>query len=175
MAGFDGHTVLFRDGTRESFDVVIAATGYVTTLPFIDCRLLGADAATGMPNLFLNLLHPIRDDIAVVGLIQPDSGQWGITDIQAKLVARMARAARGSPQASSWLYARRQRPTPPTRISYVDSPRHALEVEHYSYRRELERIVAALDRRLRHAVTPPRAEGRSCSGSAMTRKSRCRS
>ena len=175
VAGFDGHTVLFRDCTRESFDVVIAATGYVTTLPFIDCRLLGADAATGMPNLFLNLLHPIRDDIAVVGLIQPDSGQWGITDIQAKLVARMARAARESPQASSWLYARRQQPTPPARIHYVDSPRHALGVEHYSYRRELERIVAALDRRLRHAVTPPRAEGRSCSGSAMTRKSRCRS
>jgi len=153
VAGFDGPTVVFRDGTRESFDVVIAATGYVTTFPFIDCRLLGADTASGIPNLFLNLLHPVRDDIAVVGLIQPDSGQWGITDIQAKLVARMARAARGSPQASGWLYARRQRPTPPARIRYVDSPRHALEVEHYSYRCELERIVAALDRRLRHSIS----------------------
>ena len=90
MAAFDGCGVVFRDGRREDFDVVIAATGYQTTLPFIDCRLLGADPADGMPRLFMNLLHPGRDDIAVVGLIQPDSGQWGITDVQARLVAGMA-------------------------------------------------------------------------------------
>jgi hypothetical protein len=97
----------------------------------------------------MNLLHPTRDDIAVVGLIQPDSGQWGITDVQAQLVARMALADRASPAAAAWLYARRQRPEPTPTIRYLDSPRHALEVEHSSYRRELERIVAAMDRRLR--------------------------
>ena len=149
VVAFDGSEVVFHDGRRETVDVVICATGYRPTLPFIDCRLLGAAAADGVPSLFMNLLHPTRDDIAVVGLIQPDSGQWGITDVQAKLVARMALAARIAPRAAGWLYARRQRPARPNPIRYVDSPRHTLEVEHFSYRRELERIVTALEARLR--------------------------
>jgi hypothetical protein len=150
VAAFDGPAVVFRNGRREEFDVVICATGYQTTLPFIDGRLLGADTADGVPRLFMNLLHPTRDDIAVVGLIQPDSGQWGITDVQARLVAGMASAARESPAASAWLYARRQRPTRPNPIRYLASPRHTLEVEHFTYRRELERLVAAMDRRRRN-------------------------
>jgi hypothetical protein len=109
----------------------------------------------------MNLLHGRRDDIAVVGLIQPDSGQWGLTDLQAKLVARMATAAARSPKAAGWLYAVRQRPEPASPIRYVDSPRHALEVEHHAYRRRLERLIAALERRLRGASqTERRGRGR---------------
>jgi cation diffusion facilitator CzcD-associated flavoprotein CzcO len=109
VAAFAGPTVTFRDGRQADFDVVICATGYQTTLPFIDSRLLDADTPDGVPRLFMNLLHPRRDDIAVVGLIQPDSGQWGITDVQSRLVAGMALAARESPRAAGWLCARRQR------------------------------------------------------------------
>jgi cation diffusion facilitator CzcD-associated flavoprotein CzcO len=152
LAAFDGQAVLFKDGQRKEFDVVICATGYEMTLPFIDSRLLGSDNSGGIPRLFMNLLHPSRDDIAVVGLIQPDSGQWGITGVQAQLVASMARAARDAPWASAWLYARRQRPPRPTPIRYIDSPRHALEVEHFSYRKQLERLVTALDRRIRTSM-----------------------
>jgi hypothetical protein len=149
---FSGHEVEFADGRRGAFDIVICATGYRPTHPFIDARLLSADTPDGLPRLFLNLLHPARDDIAVVGLIQPDSGQWGITDLQSQLVARMAVAARRAPRAAAWLYAARQRRLPAP-ITYVASPRHALEVEHFSYRRRLERLITAMDRRLRRART----------------------
>jgi cation diffusion facilitator CzcD-associated flavoprotein CzcO len=151
VTAFDGQAVLFKDGGREEVDVVICATGYETTLPFIDSRLLGAAAPDTTPQLFMNLLHPTRDDIAVVGLIQPDSGQWGITGVQAQLVASMARAAREAPRAAAWLYARRQRRPRHPPIRYIDSPRHALEVEHFSYRNQLERLVTALERRIRRA------------------------
>ncbi|MEI6240853.1 MAG: NAD(P)-binding domain-containing protein [Planctomycetia bacterium] len=146
VAAFAGDEVVFTDGSRAAFDVVICATGYRIEHPFIAPEHLAAHA--GIPRLFLNLLHPTRDDIAVVGLIQPDSGQWGITDVQARLVARMARATRGAPRAAAWLYRQRQRPTDPAPIRYVDSPRHRLEVEHFSYRRRLERLVRGMDRRL---------------------------
>jgi cation diffusion facilitator CzcD-associated flavoprotein CzcO len=149
VAAFAGHEAVFRDGNRESFDVVICATGYRISHPFIDARLLGGDAAEAVPRLFLHLLHRDRDDVAVVGLIQPDSGQWGITDLQAALVARMACASRHAARAAAWLHRVRQRPEPTPPIRYVDSPRHALEVEHFSYRRRLERLLASLDRRLR--------------------------
>jgi len=149
VAAFDGRDVTFRDGSREAFDVVIAATGYRISHPFLDARLLGGDTSDATPRLFMNLLPRDRDDIAVVGLIQPDSGQWGITDLQAAVVARMAAAARSSPRAAAWLYRVRQRPETAAPIRYVDSPRHVLEVEHYSYRRRLERLITSLDRRLR--------------------------
>jgi hypothetical protein len=153
IAAFDGHDVVFRDGTREAFDVVISATGYRISHPFLDARLLGGNTPDATPRLFMNLLPRDRDDIAVVGLIQPDSGQWGITDLQAALVARMAAAARSSTRAAAWLYRTKQRHEPRPRIRYVDSPRHALEVEHYSYRRRLECLIASLDRRLRRDQT----------------------
>ena len=149
VAACDGDTVTFRDGSREAFDIVICATGYHTVLPFIDARLLGADAADGVPRLFLNMLHRDRDDVAVVGLIQPDSGQWGITDRQARLVAQMAVAARLGGRAAAWFARQRRRADISQPVAYVDSPRHLLEVEHFSYRQRLERLITALDRRLR--------------------------
>ena len=146
-----GDTAEFADGGREPFDVVICATGYRVDLPFIAPEHLDADGE-GCPRLFMNLLHPTRDDVAVVGLIQPDSGQWGLTDLQAQLVARMAVAARVAPQASAWLYRARSRPRPAP-VRYVDSPRHRLEIEHFSYGRTLRRLIAAMDRRIRMAAT----------------------
>ena len=157
VTAFAGENVVFADGRREPFDVVICATGYRIEHPFIAPEHVNVQ--DGVPRLFLNLLHPTRDDIAVVGLIQPDSGQWGITDVQAGLVARMALAARRSPPAAAWLYRERQRPPRRGPIRYVDSPRHALEVEHFSYRRRLERLVRSMDRRLFRAAVPAAAAG----------------
>ena len=154
VAAFAGAEVAFTDGTRATFDVVICATGYRIEHPFIADEHLAARG--GGPGLFLNLLHPVHDDIAVVGLIQPDSGQWGITDVQSRLVARMALAARGAPRAAAWLYRARQRPERPGPIHYVASPRHRLEVEHFAYRRRLERLVRGMDRRLVRELEPAR-------------------
>jgi len=109
----------------------------------------------------MTLLPPVRADSAGVGLIQPDSGLWGLADLQARLVARMAVAARADRKAAAWLYARRQLPPEPPPLRYLDSPRHTFEVEHFWYRRRLERLVRGMDRRLRRgprvAPGPPPA------------------
>jgi hypothetical protein len=167
VARFDGDHVVFVDGRREPFDIVICATGYKTVLPFVDGRHLGGEAPDAVPRLFLNLLHPTRDDIAVVGLIQPDSGQWGLTDLQGRLVAAMAAAAQRAPRAAAWLYTQRQRPPRGAAIHYVDSPRHRLEVEHFAYRRHLQRLIKGMERRLR---IPHSAAGRKPPHSAAGRK-----
>ncbi len=146
VAAFAGESAVFADGRREQFDVVICATGYRIEHPFIAPEHLCTH--DGCPQLSFNLLHPTRDDIAVVGLIQPDSGQWGLTDLQSQLVARMALAAGRSPRASAWLYRQRQCRAAAAAIRYLDSPRHRLEVEHFAYRKKLERLIASMDRRL---------------------------
>jgi hypothetical protein len=146
-----GDVATFADGSQERFNVVICATGYVLSLPFIDATHL--HPVNGAPRLFLHTLHPTRDDIAVCGLIQPDSGQWGLTDLQGQLIARMALATERSPRAAAFLHRKRGRPGDgiprPAGIDYVDSPRHRFEVEHHAYRRRLERLITATDRRLR--------------------------
>lgn len=146
---FDGDVVEFSDGRREPVDVVIAASGYHLTLPGIAPALLNSHA--GLPRLFLHLLHPTASDLAVVGMIQPDSGQWGLTDLQAQVVARMILAERAAPRARAWLARQRRRQPVLSPIRYLDSPRHALEVEHFRYAQHLRRLISGLDRRLRQA------------------------
>jgi cation diffusion facilitator CzcD-associated flavoprotein CzcO len=144
VARLDGKTVHFVDGTSEEFDVIIYATGFKTSFPFIDTAHL--NWREGRPDLYLNIFHPERDDIFCVGLIQPDSGQWGIVDDQALLVAKylvglkqhsaktLAFKRLKDSNDQAWRRGRK----------YLDSPRHRLEVEHFSYRRELQRRVRGL-------------------------------
>ena len=100
----------------------------------------------------MHLLHPEANDLAVVGMIQPDSGQWGITDLQSQVIARMILANRIAPRAEAWLKKQRKQTLNNHSIQYVKSPRHALEVEHFSYSQRLKRLISGLNRRLRHAA-----------------------
>jgi cation diffusion facilitator CzcD-associated flavoprotein CzcO len=149
IARFEGNTAVFADGRHERIDVVIAATGYQLTFPKIS--ILEPKVGHSVPELFMHFLHPEVNDIAVVGMIQPDSGQWGITDLQSQVVARMILADRRAPRAKTWLQKQRQRSSGDHSIRYIDSPRHELEVEHFSYSKRLKKLIDGMNRRLRHA------------------------
>jgi cation diffusion facilitator CzcD-associated flavoprotein CzcO len=146
VAELCGDEVRFVDGTREPFDVIVYATGYNITFPFLDRALL--NWRDGRPQLFLNVFHPTDDDLFVLGLIQPDSGQFGLVDYQARLVAKFITACDArTPQAAEF---RRLKSASTADLSggvhYVDSPRHLLEVEHYSYRERLKELLAQFER-----------------------------
>jgi hypothetical protein len=97
--------------------------------------------------LYLNIFHPDRDDLLFAGLIQPDSGQFGLVDDQARLIAAYVRGlAAGHPAARRLQAEKRRQAGPPLGggIRYVASPRHLLEVEHFSYGRRLRRWIARL-------------------------------
>ncbi len=141
VVGVDDHTVHFSDGTRSEFDVIVHATGFKITIPFIDRDELNWQA--DRPELYLNVFHPERDDLFIAGLIQPDSGQWGLVDCQAQLIAKfLQHADAGSPRAA-WFREQKRRPRKEP-IRYVPSSRHLLEVEHFSYSRQLERLIKKL-------------------------------
>lgn len=142
IAELCGEEVLFADGTRASVDVLICATGFNITFPFIDREHLNWHG--GRPELYLNVFHPRYDTLCVAGLIQPDSGSWGLVDYQARLIARYFRAVDNEPQVAERFRRRKAQPGKPLSagIRYVDSPRHLLEVEHFSYRRTLEKQLA---------------------------------
>jgi len=136
-----GEQVRFIDGSQERIDVIIYATGFRITIPFIDRALL--NWKDGRPELFLNVFHPQRDDLFVAGLIQPDSGQWGLVDLQAQLIAAYLRALDTAASKARWFARQKRRPNSNLSggVRYIRSPRHLLEVEHFSYRRRLKRLI----------------------------------
>lgn len=144
VRALDGDGVEFVDGSREALDLIIYATGFKLSFPFLDREHLNWQ--DDRPDLYLNVFHPHRDDLFVVGLIQPDSGQFGLVDYQSQLVAAYIQGLdQQRPAAERFrLEKRSSRASLDGGIRYVHSPRHLVEVEHYSYQRELQRRIKHL-------------------------------
>jgi len=144
VARLDGRRVEFVDGSFEEIDLILWATGFQISFPFIDRELLAW--RDGAPDLYLHVFHRDRDDLFCLGLIQPDSGQFGLVDRQAELVARYIRARERQTPGGERFARERRAASPPLSggVRYLDSPRHRLEVEHFGYRRLLERHIARL-------------------------------
>jgi len=139
VARLDGRTVYFADGTSVEVDVIVFATGFLIRFPFLADRHLNWE--NGKPRLYLHVFHPLYDTMFVAGLIQPDSGQFGLVHWQTAAAARFAReAAEGRAEAGA-LRNRKANPSDDTGngIRYADSTRHHVEVEHWSYRKKLQR------------------------------------
>lgn len=142
IAELCGNEVRFTDGSREPIDAIVYCSGYRISFPFIDRQHLNYQAER--PNLYLNVFHPTNDTLAVCGLIQPDSGQFGLVDYQSQLIARFFVALDCDKNAAETF--RGLRTSEPCDLAggirYVQSSRHLLEVEHFSYRRTLQKHIA---------------------------------
>jgi len=139
-----GGEVVFADDSSEQIDLLVYATGFRIVFPFIDHALL--NWRNGHPSLYLNVFHPTYDTLFVVGLIQPDSGQWGLEDRQARAIARfIQRQDEGSPRARRFReLKRRGQENYSGGVRYKESTRHYVEVEHHSYRKRLDAAAAQL-------------------------------
>lgn len=141
---FDGPRVTFTDATTEEIDLLVYATGFQIVFPFMDRDLL--NWTRDHPSLYLNVFHPTYDNLFVVGLIQPDSGQWGLADRQARAIARfVTQLDRHSPKAERFRRLKRAgQENYGGGVHYKESTRHYVEVEHHSYRKRLDAAAAQL-------------------------------
>jgi len=87
VRAFEGRKVVFADGSREEVDVVLAATGYRFTLPFLSREVLGADPED-LP-LFRGVMHPRRHDLFVVGVMKAICSIWPRSEQQMAFVAAL--------------------------------------------------------------------------------------
>jgi hypothetical protein len=135
-----GDVVRFRDGSEIPIDLIITATGYRVSFPFLDDRLVLDEKQS--PKLFLNAFHPQYDNFFVAGMLQPNSGLWGLVDRQAQLMAAFIVAQQRDPAKADWFRKLKREKTDLSRgIEFVDSPRHKLEVEYFSYRERLKKLL----------------------------------
>ncbi|MDE4096993.1 NAD(P)-binding domain-containing protein [Phaeobacter gallaeciensis] len=82
----DGKVVHFTDGSSSEYDMILAATGYKLHYPFIDKELLNWQGDA--PHLYLNAMHPARDDLFVLGMVEASGLGWQGRHEQAEMVAR---------------------------------------------------------------------------------------
>ncbi len=82
---FEGDRVVFTDGSSEPVDLVVWATGYRVSIPFLSARWLGGDPEE-LP-LYKRVFHLEDPSLAFVGLMQSTGAALPVVEAQAKLAA----------------------------------------------------------------------------------------
>jgi len=158
IAGYDGNRVLFKDGTAETIDTIVFATGYQPVIPFIDESLVFAP--DGRPRLHLNVVHPEHEGLFAAGLAQANGSMWRLSDYQGQLIANLIVAGKHAPESARQVRSMLAACAAASRDrTFVASDRHRLEVNYYDYRRLMKRLIRRFGhmRRLRFDPSRPLA------------------
>lgn len=129
---FDGQLVHFTDGESETYDAIIACTGFVISHPFFDPKLI--DYSSGRVPLYLKMIHPRLDNLHFIGLFQPLGCIWPAAELQSKLMAKRLRG-QWSPPADLDGAIRRELEHPD--VEQIDTPRHTITVDYPVFRKRL--------------------------------------
>lgn len=100
VAELCGDHVRFADGSAEAVDVIVYATGYRVSFPFLDPSLLTWSELA--PELYLHAFHPRHDDLFVAGMVESvDGGNWRLFAAQAELIAAFVAATEAEPERAA--------------------------------------------------------------------------
>jgi len=143
----EGQRVHFADGSIETVDAIIYATGYHVRFPFFDSGVVPLDG-NDLP-LFLRIFPLHRADLCFVGLAQPVGAVMPLAEAQAKLIARLLSGSYDLPDL-----AERTRRTERERAEmfarYVPSRRHTMQIDYDEYLASLAEETKAGQIRARH-------------------------
>lgn len=133
---FEGREVVFKDGTRAAADLLVWATGYRVTFPFLDPSLVSA-ADNDLP-LWKRTVHPDLPGLFFIGLAQPVGAVMPVAEAQSAWVAEMLAGTYAPPPADG---IRRQmlRDHERNKKQFYLSPRHTMEVDFDHYLWDLDR------------------------------------
>lgn len=144
----DGDGVVFRDGSRHPYDVIVLATGYLLHYPFLDPSLLVWPEGSGAPDLYLQIFSPAAEGLYVVGMVEAAGIGWQGRYEQAELVAAYLAARTRAPGQAAALRARvadrGQWPDLSGGFDYLRLDRMAYYVNKDAYRRAVRAATADL-------------------------------
>ena len=142
----DGDGVVFTDGSRESVDVIVWATGYDISFPFFDDPALTADADNRPPPLFKRIMQPEVPDLFYMGLAQPLPTLVNFAEQQSKLVGAYL-AGRYAPPPPAKMHRIIARDEREHTGQFYSARRHTIQLEFDPYVRDLEKELKAGARR----------------------------
>jgi thioredoxin reductase len=129
---FDGNEVVFKDGSKGTYDIIVACTGYIISHPFFEKKLI--DYTQGEVPLWLRMMHPTFKNLYFIGLFQPLGCIWPGSELQSKIMAREL--------SGKW-----ERPTDIERkidlelkhpdFNQINTPRHTITVDFHRFKKRL--------------------------------------
>jgi len=148
---FDGNQVYFSDGSVETVDVIVWATGYAIDLPFLPCEVF--DWRRDFDDLFLRMLPARHDDLVFVGYLNTPSGIGNLANMTGRFVAACLQARAADSPAWRQLLQIKQRPGDLDlgQQRFMQTRRHAHEVDLWKFIRTLNFLTARLQQ------NPPQA------------------
>ena len=144
IARFDGHTVHFKDGSQQDYDLVLMATGYTLHYPFIDKAHLNWEGMA--PKLYMNILAPRYQRLAVLGMVEASGLGWQGRYEQAELVARYFKGLDGQTSAAQRMQTAVAGPPPDLTggYRYLQLERMAYYVNKDAYRNAVRAAADSL-------------------------------
>ena len=144
-----GRTVIFEDESAADYDLIMEATGYKLDYGILDPSLLNWQGAA--PQLYLNVFHPDRDDLFVMGMVEAAGLGWQGRDDQARMVALyLSGLARGTCAARDLQQLKRRQAGQPCDggMNYLKVDRMAYYVNKEAYLGAVHRHIDALEAEL---------------------------
>ncbi|WP_310962536.1 flavin-containing monooxygenase [Nocardioides terrisoli] len=134
----DGDRVRFVDGSSAVADLIVWATGYRVSFPFLDAGLVSA-RDNELP-LWKRTVHPDLPGLYFIGLVQPVGAVMPLAEAQGAWIAEMMTGRYVAPPAAEirkQMLADHER----NKRHFYASPRHTMEVDfdHYLWALDRER------------------------------------
>lgn len=155
---FEGRTVHFKDGTSQEVDLIVFATGYKVTYPYMDKGLF--DWISKYPDLYLSAIHRKFDNVCCLGLHQTDGGAYDFFTMQADMMCNFILDQDQNPGRAAKFRALKanDRPNLSGGIKYVDSARHATYVKKSVFRRYSNKLMRRFKWRTFSTMFAPTAD-----------------
>lgn len=141
---FADNQVIFSDGSRETVDLIIYATGYQMYVPFMDDQLF--DWKGDRLDTYLSVFNRSHENLFTLDFLVTNAGVYEDFDRLATMVACYARDRVEKPERAARFRDRvsTDRPDLTGGLHFVQSPRHATYAEHDVFRHEVERTRKAM-------------------------------
>jgi hypothetical protein len=143
IASIAGQEVRFVDGTAETFDAIIAATGYVTEFPYLPKDY---SPVTGTRlSLHNRVVHPALPGVFFIGFFDVSGGSnIRMMDDQAEYIASIAIDAVKLPSRRE-MEAAIARDHAWAKQQFPDSPRYGLELDRTTIARSLRESIVGTE------------------------------
>lgn len=139
ISEFNEREVLFTDGSRNTFDMIIYATGYKVTFPFFTPDFINVEATNDI-QLYRRVIHPDHPGLYFLGLVQPLGAIMPLAEVQSEWVAKLITGTCRLPTREVMIQSI-QLEENRVRQRYNRSARHTLQVDFHPYRQSIEQAM----------------------------------
>ncbi|KAJ8279006.1 hypothetical protein COCON_G00060720 [Conger conger] len=141
ISKFQGSSVVFEDGTvEEDIDLVVFATGYTFSFPFLSSSVL--NVTKNKTSLYKYMYPPALEHhtLAIIGLVQPLGAIMPISEMQARWATRVFKGLNKLPSMDVMLEDINMKAEAMAK-RYATSQRHTIQVDYITFMDELAKQV----------------------------------